>query len=151
MSGGRSWRSPHFIHSASSTLQSLFPVEARQARFLCKDPASSSLSSRTALSIFCQSRYNDNETTRQKAASMFFSFSVLARAGALMSCAGLPSSVSKKGLKILVFSRLSLPYTLNNYFLGITSVAFWYSHTSEEKEPTETSKNSKEDSPRSGT
>lgn len=36
------------------------------------------------------------------------------------------SPVSKKGVKILLFSRLSLPYTLNNYFLGVTSVAFWY-------------------------
>ncbi|PHJ16624.1 snare associated golgi protein [Cystoisospora suis] len=38
---------------------------------------------------------------------------------------GVFSSVNKKGMKILLFSRLSLPYTLNNYFLGVTSVAFW--------------------------
>ncbi|CBZ56074.1 conserved hypothetical protein [Neospora caninum Liverpool] len=34
-------------------------------------------------------------------------------------------AVRKEGLKILLCARMVLPYTLNNYFLGVTGVSFW--------------------------
>ncbi|PFH38123.1 SNARE associated protein [Besnoitia besnoiti] len=34
-------------------------------------------------------------------------------------------AVRKEGLKILLCARMVLPYTLNNYFLGVTGVTFW--------------------------
>nr|CEL70823.1 TPA: TVP38/TMEM64 family membrane protein slr0305 [Neospora caninum Liverpool] len=34
-------------------------------------------------------------------------------------------AIRKEGLKILLCARMVLPYTLNNYFLGVTGVSFW--------------------------